>query len=74
MANLGLKKTILEVEDDHHIKTEWDAWDDLVQKRYDFFDNHKEEEGLRFWQEAWVIFESAMKQISGTETLYGLME
>lgn len=29
---------------------------------------------MRFWQEAWVIFESAMKQISGPETLYGLME
>lgn len=29
---------------------------------------------MRFWQEAWGIFESAMKQISGTETLYGLME
>lgn len=64
----------IDYEDDHRIRTEWDEWDDLVQKGYESFEEQKEAEGLRFWQEAWDIFESAMKQVSETETLYGLME
>lgn len=61
-------------EDDHHIETEWDAWDDLVQKGYEAFEDQKAAEGLRSWQEAWDVFQSAMKEVSQTETLYGLME
>ena len=64
----------IDYEDDHHIRTEWDAWDDLVQKGYEFYEDHKAAEGLRCWQDAWDIFGSAMKQIPETETLYGLME
>lgn len=64
----------MDYEDDHHIRTEWDAWDELVQEGYESFEEHKESEGLRLWQEAWDIFESIMKQETETETLYGLME
>ena len=64
----------IDYEDDHHIRTEWDDWDELVQKGYDSFEEQKAEEGLRFWQEAWDIFEAVMKQVSETETLYDLME
>lgn len=64
----------IDYEDDHHIKMEWDVWDDLVQKGYEAFEDQKAAEGLRSWQEAWDVFESAMKEDSETETLYGLME
>lgn len=60
--------------DDHHIRTEWDEWDELVQKGYESFEEKKTEEGLRIWREAWDIFESAMKQFPETGTLYALME
>ena len=64
----------IDYEDDHHIRTEWDKWDQLVQKGYESFEEQKAAEGLCFWQEAWDIFESVMKQVPETETLYGLME
>lgn len=64
----------IDYEDDHHIRTEWDDWDELVQKGYECFEVRKEAEGLQFWQEAWDVFESAVKQIPETVTLYGLME
>lgn len=64
----------IDYEDNHHIRTEWDEWDDLVQKGYESFGKQKESEGLRFWQEAWDIFESVMKQGMKTEPLYSLME
>ncbi|WP_368288507.1 hypothetical protein, partial [Enterocloster clostridioformis] len=61
----------IDYEDDHHIRTEWDKWDELVQKGYESFEEQKAAEGLCFWQEAWDIFESVMKQVPETETLYG---
>lgn len=64
----------LDYEDSHHIRTEWDEWDDLAQKGYESFVDQKAEEGLGFWQAAWDIFQSAMEQISEKETLYSLME
>lgn len=66
----------IDYEDDHHISTEWDTWDELVQKGYDAFGEQEEEieEGLRFWREAWDIFESITDQVLEGETLYGFME
>lgn len=64
----------IDFEDDHYIRTEWDAWDELVQKGYEAFGEQKNSEGLQLWREAWEIFKSAMKQVPETETLYGLME
>ncbi len=64
----------IDFEDDHHIRTEWDEWDELVQKGYESFAGKKETEGLQFWQEAWSIFEPVMEQDSEMKTLYGLMK
>lgn len=64
----------IDYEDNHHITTEWDEWDDLVQKGYECFADNKSEEGLRFWQDARDIFDSLMKEESETYTLVGLME
>lgn len=64
----------IDFEDDHHIETEWDVWDDLAQKGYECFAKQKSEEGLRFWREAWDIFQTVLEQDPGRETLYGLME
>ena len=31
----------LDYEDDHHIETEWDKWDDLTEKGYECFEYQK---------------------------------
>ena len=64
----------IDFEDDHYIETEWDDWDDLVQKGYECFGNEKAAEGLSFWQDAWNVFGSIMDQTLEADTLYGLME
>ena len=64
----------IDYEDDHYIETEWDDWDDLVQKGYECFENEKAAEGLSFWQDAWNIFCSIMDKTLEADTLYGLME
>ncbi len=68
MANLKLEKTILEKVD-----TEWDQWDDLIQKGYHCFAKKKAEQGLAFWNDAWTVFLSAMAQASKTYSVYTLM-
>ena len=64
----------LDFEENHHIKTEWDEWDKLVQNGYECIDEQKYEEGLNFWGEAWLIFQSIMEQQSKVIPLLGLME
>ncbi len=64
----------LDFEDNHHIETEWDDWDKLVQNGYECFDEQKSEEGLNFWREAWLIFQSILKQQSKMTSLLGLLE
>lgn len=64
----------IDYEDNHHIRTQWDDWDELVQKGYESFEEHKDSEGLRLWQEAQGIFESIMIQFPKTVSLYALME
>lgn len=67
-------KQSIDYEDDHHIKTEWDEWDDLVQQGYECFEKKKAADGLRFWQDAGKVFESIMEQTPEINTLYGLMK
>lgn len=67
-------KQSIDYEEDHHIETEWDQWDDLVQNGYECFEDQKWEEGLVFWQDAWNIFCSVMGQTQKIKTLYGLMD
>ena len=67
-------KQSVNYEDSHHIETEWDRWDDLIQKGYESFENHKATEGLFYWQDAWIIFCSIMEQTQEINTLYGLMD
>lgn len=66
-----MRKSI-EYKADRYMKTGWDAWNELVQKGYEAFGKQKAEigEGLRFWQEAWDIFESIMNLVLEVETLY----
>ena len=67
-------KQSLDCEDGHHIETEWNAWDDLVEKGYECLEDQRETEGLVLWQDAWNIFCSIMEQTRETDTLYGLMD
>lgn len=61
----------LDFEDNHYIETEWD---ELVQNGYECFDEQKSEEGLNFWREAWLIFQSIMEQQSKIIPFLGLIE
>ncbi len=67
-------KQSLDFEDIHHIETEWDKWDDLIQMGYECFENQKAAKGLRLWQDAWNVFCSIMEDSIETDTLYGLMD
>ena len=64
----------IDYEDTQHIETEWDEWDKLVQNGYESFDEQKSEEGLKFWREAWLIFQSILEQQFKMKSLLGLME
>lgn len=64
----------IDYEDNHHIRTQWDDWDELAQKGYESFEEHEDSEGLRLWQEAQGILESIMIQFPKTVSLYDLME
>lgn len=64
----------VDYEDDHHIETEWDGWDDLIEEGYACFIEENPDEGLRFWQEAEKLFFEIMEQNQETGTLSGLME
>jgi tetratricopeptide (TPR) repeat protein len=64
----------LDFEDNHHIETEWDEWDKLVQSGYECLLEQKSEEGLQFWEEAWLKFQSIIKQQLKIISLLGLME
>lgn len=67
-------KQSIDYEDDHHIETEWDKWDEFAQKGYECFGDRKDKEGLELWQEAWKVFCSIFAQTSEKYTLYTLME
>ena len=64
----------IDYTDNHHIETEWDQWDDLVQAGYDYIDRNKPVEGLPLWDSAWQVFLTIMEQNTKTYTLHDLME
>lgn len=93
MANLRLKKNILEVVDNqlkaNNPPCTKDTYEKLVAAGYskseakdkigsvvltEIFEEHKDSEGLRLWQEAQGIFESIILQFFKTVSLYDLME
>ena len=64
----------IDFEDNHHIETEWDEWEQLVQSGYECFGELKSEEGLAHWEKAMSIFESVMEQQPKKISLLELME
>jgi len=64
----------IDYEDTHHIKTEWDEWDDFVQKGYECFKDRNGEQGLAFWGDAWTIFCAIMEQAQEHYSVERLME
>lgn len=64
----------IDFEDNHHIETEWDTWDQYVMDGYDCFDEDKREEGLELWNKAWDVFQSIMEQQSEKVSIHQLME
>lgn len=64
----------LDFEDNHHVETEWDSWDQLVQEGYECFAEQKSEEGLESWDKAWAIFQLIREQEPEDISVLGLME
>ena len=64
----------LDYEDDHHIETEWDQWEDLISQGYECFSDQKEAEGLHYWQGAWKAFCSIVEQNPKKNTFDELMD
>ena len=48
--------------DTYHIRTEWDEWDDLVQKGYEAEVTGGENEMIACWWKAWDIFQKIVEQ------------
>ena len=48
--------------DTYHIRTEWDEWDDLVQKGYEAEVTGDENEMIACWWKAWDIFQKIVEQ------------
>lgn len=61
-------------EDYHHIRTEWDEWDDLAQAGYECFEEQNSDKGLKYWDEAWVIFQNIIGQQIQICSLLAVME
>lgn len=64
----------IDFEDDYHVETEWDEWDQLVQEGYECFIGQKYEKGLNYWHQAWSKFQSIMEQQSEHTSIMQLME
>ncbi len=54
----------IDFENDNYITTEWDEWNKLVLDGYECLDEQKSEEGLKFWKEAWFIFQDIIEHQS----------
>ena len=61
----------LDFEEDGSLNAEWD---ELVQKGYECIGKQKTEEGLGYWEEAWLKFQSVMEQQAEVLPLIELME
>ena len=64
----------IDFEDTHEITTEWDEWDELVQRGYDAQADRNEEEMISCWWEAWSVFQEIMKSVDVKISISGLME
>lgn len=64
----------IDFEDDHHMQSEWDIWDQYAQDGYECFEEDKREEGLKLWDKAWGVFQSIIKQQTEKVSIYQLME
>ena len=60
----------LDFEEDGSLNAEWD---ELVQKGYECIGKQKTEEGLGYWEEAWLKFQSVMEQQAEVLPLIELM-
>ena len=64
----------LDFEDTHVILTEWDEWDEFVQRGYEV-QNEQDQELLDCWWRAWEIFQNMIRQEEKRKySLSGLME
>ena len=64
----------IDFEDNHHVETEWEEWDQFVQDGYECFDEQKADAGLEFWDKAWLKFQPIMEQQPERISVLGLME
>lgn len=64
----------IDFEDDHHISTEWDQWEEWVEDGYDGLYNQNTSKTLEFWNKAWTLFQNIMEQEEKKYSLEEFME
>ena len=64
----------IDFEDAHNILTEWDDWDELVQRGYEVQENGNESQMISYWWEAWQAFQEIMKHAEMRMSVSGVME
>lgn len=64
----------IDFEDTHEIPTEWEEWDELVQRGYEAEAAMDMDLLLECWWKAWEIFQKIVEQKKGTCSVSGLME
>lgn len=64
----------IDFEDTHHIQTEWDEWDEVVQKGYEAEDALDENTMIACWQQAWEILQKIIAQEEGKVSVSSMME
>lgn len=64
----------MDFEDNYHVRTEWDEWNELTQQGYDCYEEEDVEKALSYWRDAWDVFCSVLDQSEGKTTIDEFME
>lgn len=64
----------IDLEDTHAILTEWDQWDELVQRGYEVQNTEDYDTLVKSWWEAWKIFQDILEETEGKCSVSDLME
>lgn len=67
-------QSCIDSEDTHCIQTEWDEWDELVQKGYEVEEKRDYKAMVTCWWNAWEIFQKIIAQAEFKISVSGIME
>ena len=64
----------IDFEDTHKIITEWDDWDELVQRGYEVQNQQDEKQMISCWWDAWALFQQIMETAERKMSISEVME